>query len=26
MNKINGITIPDMVSSDGKSWMKDNYF
>jgi len=26
MNKINGISIPDMVSSDGKSWMKGNYF
>ena len=26
MQKINGITIPDLVSSDGKSWMKQNYF
>lgn len=26
MEKINGITIPDIVSSDGKSWLKGNVF
>jgi len=26
MEKINGIQIPDIVSSDGKSYMKDNVF
>ena len=26
MNKINGIQIPDIVSPDGKNYMKDNHF